>query len=84
MATHFSILAWRIPQTGNPDSLQSMGWQSQSRLSDDGDHHYYYPALMICQGLFHVPGDSRVIKILPLLSSCQTDLGLYFSLVCLF
>ena len=28
MATHSSILAWRIPWTGEPDGLQSMGLQS--------------------------------------------------------
>ena len=27
MATHSSILAWRIPQTQEPDGLQSMGSQ---------------------------------------------------------
>ena len=27
MATHFSILAWRIPSTEEPDRLQSMGSQ---------------------------------------------------------
>ena len=27
MATHFSILAWRIPWTGEPGRLQSMGSQ---------------------------------------------------------
>ena len=27
MATHFSILAWRIPWTEKPDRLQSMGSQ---------------------------------------------------------
>ena len=25
MATHSSVLAWRIPGTGEPDGLQSMG-----------------------------------------------------------
>ena len=25
MATHFSVLAWRIPGTGEPDRLPSMG-----------------------------------------------------------
>ena len=25
MATHSSVLAWRIPGTGEPDSLQSVG-----------------------------------------------------------
>ena len=35
MATHSSILAWRIPWTQEPDRLQSMGSQkSQTRLSD--------------------------------------------------
>jgi len=27
MATHSSILAWRIPRTGEPSGLQSMGSQ---------------------------------------------------------
>ena len=27
MATHSSILAWKIPQTEDPDRLQSMGSQ---------------------------------------------------------
>ena len=27
MATHSSILAWRIPGTGKPGGLQSTGWQ---------------------------------------------------------
>ena len=33
-ATHSSILAWRIPRTEEPGGLQSMGSQSQTRLSD--------------------------------------------------
>ena len=27
MATHSSILAWRIPRTEEPGGLQSMGWE---------------------------------------------------------
>ena len=27
MATHSSALAWRIPGTGEPGGLQSMGWE---------------------------------------------------------
>ena len=27
MATHFSVLAWRIPETEEPGGLQSMGSQ---------------------------------------------------------
>ena len=34
MATHCSTLAWRIPWTEEPGGLQSMGSQSQTRLSD--------------------------------------------------
>ena len=35
MATHSSILAWRIPGTGEPGGLQSMGLQkSWTQLSD--------------------------------------------------
>ena len=34
MATHSSILAWRIPRTEDPGRLQSMGLQSWTRLSD--------------------------------------------------
>ena len=34
MASHSRILAWRIPWTEEPGGLQSMGSQSQRRLSD--------------------------------------------------
>ena len=32
MATHSSILAWKIPWTEQPAGLQSVGSQSQTRL----------------------------------------------------
>ena len=32
--THTSTLAWKIPWTEEPGGLQSMGSQSQTRLSD--------------------------------------------------
>ena len=32
MATHSSVLAWRIPWTEDPGGLQSMKSQSQTRL----------------------------------------------------
>ena len=38
MATHSSILAWRIPWTEEPGVLQSMGSQSKTRLSDKHFH----------------------------------------------
>ena len=34
MATHSSILAWRIPWTEVPGGLQYMGSQSRTQLSD--------------------------------------------------
>ena len=34
MATHSSILAWRIPWTEEPGGLQSMGSQKWTRLSN--------------------------------------------------
>ena len=34
MATHSRFFAWRIPWTEKPGSLQSMGSQSRTRLSD--------------------------------------------------
>ena len=38
MATHSSILAWRIPWTEEPGGLQSKGWQSRIRLSNLAQH----------------------------------------------
>ena len=32
MATHSSVLAWRIPGTGEPGGLPSMGTQSRTQL----------------------------------------------------
>ena len=32
MATHSSVLAWRIPGTGEPGELPSMGSHSRTRL----------------------------------------------------
>ena len=34
MASHFSILAWRIPWTKDPGRLQTRGLQSQTQLSN--------------------------------------------------
>ena len=34
MASHSSILAWEIPWTEEPEGLQSIGSQSQTRLRD--------------------------------------------------
>ena len=34
MATHSRTIAWKVPWTEEPGSLQSVGWQSRTRLSD--------------------------------------------------
>ena len=35
LATHFNILAWRIPWTEEPGGLQSMAAQSQTRQATE-------------------------------------------------
>ena len=39
MASHSSILAWRIPWTEEPGGLQSTGSQSQARPKQLSTHH---------------------------------------------
>ena len=38
MATHFSILAWKIPWTGEPDGLQSTGSQRVDTTEGQSTH----------------------------------------------
>ena len=38
MATHFSMLTWRIPQTEEPGGLQSMVSQSRTQLKQLSTH----------------------------------------------
>ena len=45
MATHSSIFDWRIPWTEEPDRLQFVGSQSQTRLSDS-DFHFHHISFM--------------------------------------
>ena len=40
MAIHSSTLTWKIPWTEEPDKIQSMGSQSQTRLSDFTSLHF--------------------------------------------
>ena len=64
MATHSSVLAWRIPGTGEPGGLLSMGSHAQSRtrlkrLSSSSRHYHtkrsksekdkYYMISLICE-----------------------------------
>ena len=41
MATHSSVLAWRIPGTGEPGGLPSLGLQSQTRLKRQQQQQQY-------------------------------------------
>ena len=34
MAARCNVLAWRVPWTEEPGGLQSVGWQSRTRLSE--------------------------------------------------
>ena len=74
MATHASILAWRTPWTEEPGSLQSVGLQSQIRLSDE--HTEEAGRCCGCGDVLpHVPWApgthfSSVLGVLVTLSSC--------------
>ena len=45
MATHSSILAWRIPWTEEPGGLQSIGSQSRIRLNTYTHPHTHTEAI---------------------------------------
>ena len=52
MATHSSILAWRIPWTEEPGGLQSTGSQSRTRLSDFKEINWENKQLALAQKKF--------------------------------
>ena len=47
MATHSSVLAWRIPWTEEPGGLWSMGPQSQTRWTDKAQHWNYIVVVVL-------------------------------------
>ena len=56
MAAHSSVLAWRIPGTGEPGGLPSMGshrvrhnWSYLAAAAADILHYYIYPSVCIFQ-----------------------------------
>ena len=61
MATHSSILAWKIPWMEEPGRLQSTGSQSWTRLSDFTSLYFTLAALSFCRcsgfSLVSVSGD---------------------------
>ena len=56
MATHSSILAWRIPWTEEPGRLQSMWSQSQTRLSNFTSL-YLYKFLLVPLWITHLTSE---------------------------
>ena len=48
MATHSSILAWRIPWTREPGRLQSMGLRSWTQLSYSHTHTHTHTEISTC------------------------------------
>ena len=58
MATHLSILAWRIPLTEEPGGLQSMGSQrdTMKQLSIAQHKTKGFTDMNICQNLLLRPG----------------------------
>ena len=72
-ATHFSILAWRVPWTEEPCGLQSMGSQSQTQLS----HEQIKSSGLLQNGL-------PIFSSLLLISNVFTSLMLVLSCVQLF
>ena len=55
METHSSILAWEIPWTEEPGRLQSMGSQSQTRLSSHALSFMSLPKAYFLQDIFPDP-----------------------------
>ena len=54
MATHYSIVAWRIPWTEEPGGLQFMGLQRETRLSTHAQVTNSFPGrLLWCRSSFH-------------------------------
>ena len=53
MATHYSILAWRIPWTEEPGRLQNMGLQRAGHDSVTTHAHYWYICYTLIVLLLH-------------------------------
>ena len=60
MATHSSILAWRIPWTEEPGGLQSTGSQSQTRLSDFTFLRFLGPLVAKSSNKHEITGEKKI------------------------
>ena len=52
MATHSSVLIWRIPWTQDPGGLQSTGLQRDTKVISDYNSHFYFPVLLVVLSIF--------------------------------
>ena len=59
MATHSSVLAWRIPGTGEPGGLPSMGSHRVGHEWSDLAASVPHWASLVAQRLKHLPGNAR-------------------------
>ena len=74
MATHSSVLAWRIPGTGEPGGLPSMG---SHRVGHDWSDLAAAAAVFMCQSQFISPSFSLGVLLL-VFNVCSLCLCLYF------
>ena len=73
MATHSTVLAWRIPRTEEPGRLQSMASQSQTQLKRLGMHalpFYLHYLLCILISSHHKCSDGSWLEMTSLAPSC--------------
>ena len=74
MATHSSTLAWKIPWTEEPGGLQSIGFQSQTRLKQLGKHTCYIPETNTILYIKCILIFKMMLKnIIPIIESKTTD-----------
>ena len=74
MATHSSILAWRIPWTGEPGRLQSVGSQRVGhdwRLNDNYEDHLGGSSVDLPQSLDRERESSRPVSSCVILSKSR-------------
>ena len=92
MATHSSVLAWRIPGTGEPGGLPSTGshrvrhgWSNLAAAADSILHMYciffLHSSVIGCLGCFHVLSSFQSLSHVPLFltpwtAACQASLSI--------
>ena len=77
MATHSSTLAWKIPWTEEPSRLQSMGSQSQTRLSNFISLHGKMSCVKHVYLNFHETTFCSLIKLLSTVKKKSVNIFIY-------